>query len=975
MSFNLNQEEAAMSSLKIKEYIDRIYSNVFFISTRGMIDLEKAIRQAEEEINELYDNRGNEPVLERSKCLIYLELLSRYIRSSLIEMLYLRETDRENILKELIDTVCRNASEVKNLENDIGGAIAKFSVSFNDQRLVFKKTKSVDSTIYKLILDRSIDQYHSEFFPQEVCIEECTDGCLGEFIEKVLEKHQGHETNNDVFETQSIRKANVVSIIQDNSPEEELVVFIDGDTRTVDILDQFEGYGDYKESPAFKRIVISNPKYGALIGNNWVGFNLVIERSNSFNHVGDITFTDFKQKKDDKLREHVKKEMTPEILEAYLDKDEFYRFKEPFLLRAQNSSNRVGYGWQWDWSGGYGDYIEGTEYGETTNYIFAGAYVTSGYAYIPDNRVSFNKKNEPNDNVYYQIVPYTGVVKGKIKNDIQEWYVLTGIDGSIKSYTKIYVDLKLHKIYVQDEDYKTYNALFNEDKLVLHPKNGFGDKEIQLLPGTKVESSTSKPTVYENKNNRELLENHEATTNKLGINQKGSITADELVECIYQDTSITDLFDEFEGYGQIEPVIYQRIVIKNSMYRGLVFHKSTPGFNFVIERGKKLEFAGVMTFAELRQGKDKAFAKFLSSEITSDIIADYLDTVRFYRFSKPILLKTQYCVTRSSGRANEYYIVGTYISSGFVYDAKTRSTFKPKENSTICNKDSKPINNTSNSFNQAGVMYSIRPYTGTVRSKTNNKTVTEYILVKTVESSKGYIPVIVDDIDKTIYVYKLYYEKYLETFNLDTLQLCSINGTKTRKLAVSTILHEEELEDTYITEKPLNHNDTLDRLNDLAVGIVKQNEKAESNAIVKKKKATIIRALKSGDRCPNCGKLNSNPGLIKVIDKKGNSRSIVGLQCSCGTVYLTKKQYKKIQDKAHLEIYEINAPKSVKPVKKVMIPKYNPNTFVDYDKKMISKSKECKKCGKTPIAAGAMAKGLQLCWECYKEEISSMFDY
>ena len=439
-----------MSSFKIKEYIDRIYSNVFLISTRGMIDLEKAIQQAEEEINELYDNRENEPVLERSKCLIYLELLSRYIRSSLIEMLYLRENDREILLKELIDTVCRNASEAKNLENDIGGATAKFSVPFNDQRLVFEKTKSVNSTIYKLILDRSIDQYHSEFFPKEVCIEECTDGYLGEFIEKVLEKHQGHETNNDVFETQSIKKTNVVSIIQDNSPEEELVVSVDSDTRTVDILDQFEGYGDYKESPAFKRIVIRNPKYGALIGNNWVGFNLVIERSNSFNHVGDITFTDFKQKKDDKLREHVNKEMTPEILKAYLDKDEFYRFKEPFLLRAQNSSNRVGYGWQWDWSGGYGDYIEGTEYGETTNYIFAGAYVTTGYAYIPDNRVSFNIKDELIDNVYYQIIPYTGVVKGKIKNNIQERYVLTGINGSIKAYKKIYVDLKLHKIYVQE---------------------------------------------------------------------------------------------------------------------------------------------------------------------------------------------------------------------------------------------------------------------------------------------------------------------------------------------------------------------------------------------------------------------------------------------------------------------------------------------------------------------------------------------
>lgn len=40
----------------------------------------------------------------------------------------------------------------------------------------------------------------------------------------------------------------------------------------------------------------------------------------------------------------------------------------PVHLRAQGSHNRTGYGWEWDWTDGYGDYIEGTFYGETTDF-------------------------------------------------------------------------------------------------------------------------------------------------------------------------------------------------------------------------------------------------------------------------------------------------------------------------------------------------------------------------------------------------------------------------------------------------------------------------------------------------------------------------------------------------------------------------------------------------------------------------------
>ena len=756
-----------MSSFQVKDYLDKVYSNVFLVAIRGKTDLETAIRQSEDELNELYAKEDKDHNPEYSKFLVYLELLARHVGSSLIEILYLRELDRDYILQELLDSIYKSDSDVKEIGNNMDNWAVKFSIPFSDHVLSFERVKLTKPPLYRLILNRANSQYHSVFFPQEVCIESSRNGYLGDFIERVLRKHQEKITECDASITQLINNsAGTRSKKQDDSSKDELVVYVDSDTKTVDILDRFEGYGEYKGLPAYKRIVISNPKCSELIGYKWIGYNLVIERSNSTEYVGDITFTEFKQKNDDGLREHIR----------------------PYLLRAQNSSNRVGYGWQWDWSGGYGDYIEGTEYGETTNYVFSGAYITSEYTYNPKNRISFYKNNEDIlDDENYQIVPYEGAVTEITKNDIQKWYALTGIKGLIKTYTPVYLDCELHKIYVPEKDYKLNNVSIIQDKLVLHPINGFKDKEIRLLPGTKE-----------------------------GVN------------------------------------------------------------------------------------------------------------------------------------ANNHS-----------YDKND-----------ACSKD-----NATNLKGLTDVKYSIRPYTGSVKSITNNKTVSEYVLVKKDNSSKGYIPVIADDIDRIIYIYKPFYEDYKDSFNVDILQLCSINGTDTRKLAVSSVLQTEAVNNTYKTEKQANHVDTYERSNDIGAGNDDHNGKNESDAIVKKQKATVIKVLKSGDMCPDCGKPNSTPDVIKVVDTKGNSRFIVGTQCSCGTIYLTKKQYKKIHSKTYLEIYEVNAPKSIKPVKKKTISKYSSYTPVNTDKKMISNPRGCKKCGKTPIAAGALSKGLQLCWECYKEEISSMFDY
>lgn len=167
----------------------------------------------------------------------------------------------------------------------------------------------------------------------------------------------------------------------------ELVRYIGNTTRTIDILDEFEGISS-ENNIKYQRLVINSMIYHR---DYEYYFNLVVERGCGDDYIGDITFTQFKTGKDKELKNYINKEITDEIVNRYLNTDKFYKFSKPFLLRAQNSSNRTGYGWEWDWSYGYGTYTEGTYYGETTKYFFVGTYISPYYArdYHPDSRQPF----------------------------------------------------------------------------------------------------------------------------------------------------------------------------------------------------------------------------------------------------------------------------------------------------------------------------------------------------------------------------------------------------------------------------------------------------------------------------------------------------------------------------------------------------------------------------------------------------------
>ena len=196
-----------MSSFQVKDYLDKVYSNVFLVAIRGKTDLETAIRQSEDELNELYAKEDKDHNPEYSKFLVYLELLARHVGSSLIEILYLRELDRDYILQELLDSIYKSDSDVKEIGNNMDNWAVKFSIPFSDHVLSFERVKLTKPPLYRLILNRANSQYHSVFFPQEVCIESSRNGYLGDFIERVLRKHQEKITECDASITQLINNS------------------------------------------------------------------------------------------------------------------------------------------------------------------------------------------------------------------------------------------------------------------------------------------------------------------------------------------------------------------------------------------------------------------------------------------------------------------------------------------------------------------------------------------------------------------------------------------------------------------------------------------------------------------------------------------------------------------------------------------------------------------------------------------------
>jgi hypothetical protein len=142
-----------------------------------------------------------------------------------------------------------------------------------------------------------------------------------------------------------------------------LKIYIFDTTRSITIMDDFEsltkdGFQKYE------RMIISNG-YHSSCGV----YNFIVERLNGRESIGNITMTEFKKGLSYSLQIYAQEEIKKQLQDAKRKSGMEIIFEKPYLLRAQNSSNRTGYGSEYN---GYDLVYQGTLYGETTNYAFVG---------------------------------------------------------------------------------------------------------------------------------------------------------------------------------------------------------------------------------------------------------------------------------------------------------------------------------------------------------------------------------------------------------------------------------------------------------------------------------------------------------------------------------------------------------------------------------------------------------------------------
>lgn len=150
----------------------------------------------------------------------------------------------------------------------------------------------------------------------------------------------------------------------------DLEVLITPSSKTVKIMDEFEG-NPTNQKEGYERIILKNC-FIVFTAQHAITYRLIIERYKK-GAVGDITFSEFKGNKGYEVYAHADSEIKKAInknknLIHYSE----IQFETPFYLRAQNSGNRTGYGWEW-WDQDI--CFEGTEYGETSDYCFSGVKV------------------------------------------------------------------------------------------------------------------------------------------------------------------------------------------------------------------------------------------------------------------------------------------------------------------------------------------------------------------------------------------------------------------------------------------------------------------------------------------------------------------------------------------------------------------------------------------------------------------------
>lgn len=286
-----------------------------------------------------------------------------------------------------------------------------------------------------------------------VAICSCSDGIRPVIFKVELEENTEEKEMQEDHE----------EIIDGNEEDDqdELVVTVFQDTKTVQLLDEFEGYtGD--NSHKYKRMVLRIYNGNMYIYNS--SYRYVVERGNeqTIYPIGGISFTDLKNGYDEDLRKYVESEITEDIIRKYENTNKFFKFSKPYLLRAQNRYNRIA----------YEESNEKRLFKRTTYYAITGVYLTSEYGdYIPGKRKKFYESEKEIEEIIvtelgeayvYEIRLYSDRLNEEIKKTTQKKFMCLWDEDYEEIYLSAFIDSEKDIIYISKENYCRYNKFIRD---------------------------------------------------------------------------------------------------------------------------------------------------------------------------------------------------------------------------------------------------------------------------------------------------------------------------------------------------------------------------------------------------------------------------------------------------------------------------------------------------------------------------------
>ena len=368
--------------LTIDSIIENVFRNIFLLAVANRLDLASIVAFVDKQMQQFKepDKTSN----TNYSGLVFVNILAEEMDIPISDLLNFDYEYQLELLKNIIsslsmDGIVLDIDETKE-EAYVTYLLSNTNVYEKTAEFVYtgdcldQSDETIEKNNYIIELVRENDAYSMSiltnnlpenlFLKGQIEVWKEKEGLLADYIEESFEE-------------------NITLAFREGTTQEELVACVFNDTRTISLLDKYEGFGD-KYNKSYHHLVIKNGMRYCSYNDPYI--HLVIERRTTDSITGDITFTEFKQESTDDLRQHIINELDQNIIDNYRNKDQYYRFKTGYRLRAQNSKNRSGYGWYWDWRNGVGTYVKGTEYGETTEYVFAGGYISDDFLFDANNR-------------------------------------------------------------------------------------------------------------------------------------------------------------------------------------------------------------------------------------------------------------------------------------------------------------------------------------------------------------------------------------------------------------------------------------------------------------------------------------------------------------------------------------------------------------------------------------------------------------